>query len=130
MLFPFFLPIAFIFPTDTYFTYVLFYLLIFFPCPPIPQIAMDSSMNGHLPQERSGDEEVPLILLSSDLDRRQRAKALSQLSHQSQGSNVYDIGHDEVSVTMTTTSKQKMYFSFLLSCARTKMGNKINNLKS
>ena len=68
---------------------------------------MDSSMNGHLPQERSGDEEVPLILLSSDLDRRQRAKALSQLSHQSQGSNVYDIGHDEVSVTMTTTSKQK-----------------------
>ncbi|CAH3129504.1 unnamed protein product [Pocillopora meandrina] len=64
---------------------------------------MDSSMNGHLPQERFGDEEVPLILLSSDLDRRQRAKALSQLSHQSQGSNVYDIGHDEVSVTMTTT---------------------------
>lgn len=88
---------------------------------------MDSSMNGHLPQERSGDEEVPLILLSSDLDRRQRAKALSQLS---QGSNVYDIGHDEVSVTMTTTSKRKMYFSFLLSCACTKMGNKINNLKS
>lgn len=37
-------------------------------------------MNGHLPQERSGDEEVPLILLSSDLDRRQRAKTLSQLS--------------------------------------------------
>lgn len=91
---------------------------------------MDSSMNGHLPQERSGDEEVPLILLSSDLDRRQRAKALSQLSHQSQGSNVYDTGHDEVSVTMTTTSKQKMYFSFLLSCTCTKMGNKINNLKS
>lgn len=86
-------------------------------------------MNGHLLQERSGDEEVPLILLSSDLDRRQRAKALSQLSHL-QGSNVYDIGHAEVSVTMTTTSKQKMYFSFLLSCACTKMGNKINNLKS
>ena len=62
-------------------------------------------MSGHLPQERSGDEEVPLISLSPDLDRRQRAKALSQLSLQWQGSNVYDIGHDEVSVTMTTTSK-------------------------
>ena len=61
-------------------------------------------MRGHLPQERSGDEEVPLIPLSPDLDRRQRAKALSQLSLQSQGSNVYDIEHDEVSVTMTTTS--------------------------
>ena len=70
-------------------------------------------MSGHLPQERSDDEEVPLISLSPDLDRRQRAKALSQLSHQSQGSNVYDIGHDEVSVTMTTTSKQKnvLFFS-------------------
>ena len=67
-------------------------------------------MNGHLPQERSGDEEVPLILLSSDLDRRQRAKALSQLSHQSQGSNVYDIGHDEVSVTMTKKCTFLFYF--------------------
>ena len=48
-------------------------------------------MNGPLQPERHGDEEVPLVPLSPDLDQRQRAKALSQLSLQSEGSIDYDI---------------------------------------
>ena len=52
---------------------------------------MDANMNGPLSPERPDDEELPLVPLSPDLDRRQRAKALSQLSLQSQGSVDYDV---------------------------------------
>ena len=48
-------------------------------------------MNGPLSPERPDDEELPLVPLSPDLDRRQRAKALSQLSLQSQSSVDYDV---------------------------------------
>ncbi|KAJ7382972.1 hypothetical protein OS493_031474 [Desmophyllum pertusum] len=55
---------------------------------------MDANMNGPLPPERAGDEEFPLIPLSPDLDRSQRAKALSQLSLQSLGSVLDDATDD------------------------------------
>ncbi|KAL9951616.1 hypothetical protein ACROYT_G044315 [Oculina patagonica] len=51
---------------------------------------MDANMNGPLTPERPDDEELPLMPLSPDLDRRQRAKALSQLSLQTQGSVDFD----------------------------------------
>lgn len=62
---------------------------------------MDTNANGPLlPEgpsddvpllpEEPGDEELPVIALSPDLDQRQRAKALSQLSLQSLGSDNYD----------------------------------------
>jgi len=57
-----------------------------------------------LPEER-GDEELPLMTLSPDLDQRQRAKALSQLSLQSLGSENYDAtdaGDDDELVGMAT----------------------------
>ena len=34
-------------------------------------------MSGHLPQERSGDEEVPLISLSPDLELSREGAELS-----------------------------------------------------
>ena len=58
-----------------------------------------------LPPEESGDEELPMIALSPDLDQRQRAKALSQLSLQSLGSDNYDAadaGDDDDTVGMET----------------------------
>ena len=57
-----------------------------------------------LPEE-SGDKELPMIALSPDLDQRQRAKALSQLSLQSLGSDNYDAadtGDDDDTVGMET----------------------------
>lgn len=60
-----------------------------------------------LPEE-PGDEELPLMTLSPDLDQRQRAKALSQLSLQSLGSENYDAadaGDDDEPVGMATVFK-------------------------
>lgn len=55
--------------------------------PLLPEGAGD---DGPLLPEELGDEELPLMTLSPDLDQRQRAKALSQLSLQSLGSDNYD----------------------------------------
>ena len=60
-----------------------------------------------LPEE-PGNEELPLMTLSPDLDQRQRAKALSQLSLQSLGSENYDVadaGDDDEPVGMATVLK-------------------------
>ena len=58
---------------------------------------MDSNMNDHLPPDGSAAERMPLVPLSRspELDRRQRAKALSQLSLQSLASDVYDVVNAE-----------------------------------
>lgn len=64
-------------------------------------------MNGPLPPERSGEEELPLIPISPALNRRQRAQALSQLSLQSAGSHIFDetvFENDDLSVSITTVS--------------------------
>ncbi|KAJ7373027.1 Transient receptor putative cation channel sub A member 1 [Desmophyllum pertusum] len=64
--------------------------------------AMDTgTVNGPLPPERAGDEELPLIPLSPVLDRSERLKALSKLSLQSLASvfddhDVTDAGDDDV----------------------------------
>ena len=66
---------------------------------------MDTNMNGPLSSERPDDEKLPLVPLSPDQDRRQRAKALSQLSLQSLGSDyneVIDTGDDDEPVGMAT----------------------------
>lgn len=60
---------------------------------------MDANMNGPLPPEKPGDEELPLLPVSPALNRRRRAQHLSQLSLQSVGSQIcvslVDAIHDE-----------------------------------
>ena len=82
---------------------------------------METNSNGPLLSERSrdddpllpeepGDEELPMMTLSPDLDQRQRAKALSQLSLQSLSSDNYDAedaGDDDEPVGMATVVKLK-----------------------
>lgn len=76
--------------------------------PLLPEGSDDSDhepIDGQLLPEEPGDEELPLMTLSPDLDQRQRAQALSQLSLQSLGSDNYDAvdaGYDDQLVGMVT----------------------------
>ena len=72
-------------------------------------------MNGPSSPERPDDEELPLIPLSPDLDLRQRAKALSQLSLQSLGSDLYDVADagDDALVGIATLVELKKHFSLI-----------------
>ena len=68
-----------------------------------PLLPEEPGDDGPLLPEEPGDEVLPLMTLSPDLDQRQRAKALSQLSLQSLGSDNYDVadaGDDDEPVSM------------------------------
>ena len=86
------------------------------------------TVNGPLPPERAGDEELPLIPLSPVLDRSERLKALSKLSLQSLASvfddhDVTDAGDDDVQVGMATVFDQRFHlFAGFISCTHTELG--------
>lgn len=89
-------------------------------------------IDGQLLPEEPGDEKLPLMTLSPDLDQRQRAKALSQLSLQSLGSDNYDAvdaGYDDQLVGMVTVFfEQKNALSLILVCNVLELNCPLNKL--
>ena len=82
---------------------------------------METNTNGPLsPEALDKENELPLIPLGPDLDRRQRAKALSQLSLQSLSSDYHDAdettdaGDDDEPVGMATVLDSPL-LSFVMS---------------
>ena len=81
---------------------------------------METNTNGLLsPEAFDKENELPLIPLGHDLDRRRRAKALSQLSLQSLSSDYHNAddatdGDDDEPVGMTTMLNYSL-LSFVIS---------------
>ena len=70
---------------------------------------MDSSRNGSMPSEGPSSEEIPLISLTSVLDKQKRALDLSLLSLKSTTSHNFDAAPVDVTVGMATMFKSAPY---------------------